>query len=325
MMTIKRQWLLVLILSAIAAVMINSLVLSALINRYFVNYTAENYSQHLSQIVALSQKTLLEKDFTPEQIAIQLAAHLNDPILEIKLYDAHDRLLADVGHDNQRMNGMMKNGMMNRMMGDLARDVQTVQISDDGVLLGHLMITKYSSIGNTLATRMFKTALISNSVLSFAIVLVLVILIGVIVSRKMSRDLLNTSALACSIDLGDHMEIRLSKVREIRTIQQTLMTLKSRLQLKQTSRKRLVDELVHQTRTPLTILKAHLEGIGDGLITMTTEEITVCEAQIENITSIIANMSGMIDAEKEIDTIKIEKFELEPLPAANYWRFESAV
>ncbi|MFA9424079.1 MAG: sensor histidine kinase, partial [Sedimentibacter sp.] len=67
------------------------------------------------------------------------------------------------------------------------------------------------------------------------------------------------------------------------------------------------------TRTPLTILRTHLEGFEDGIIDMTPEEIKTCENQIENITLIITNMSGMLDADKEIDQVKYEEFELNQL------------
>ncbi|WP_207651483.1 sensor histidine kinase [Acetoanaerobium noterae] len=92
-----------------------------------------------------------------------------------------------------------------------------------------------------------------------------------------------------------------------------MQTLQSRLKLKQKNRKALIDQLVHQTRTPLTILRTHLEGIEDGVIDMVPEEIRVCENQIENITAIITNMSSMIDAEKLETTLNIEEFELSQL------------
>jgi len=68
--------------------------------------------------------------------------------------------------------------------------------------------------------------------------------------------------------------------------------------------------LVHQTRTPLTILRTHLEGIEDGVIDMGPDEIRICENQIDNITAIINDMSGMIDAEKIEATLNPEEFEL---------------
>ncbi|MPM17053.1 Signal transduction histidine-protein kinase BaeS [bioreactor metagenome] len=87
---------------------------------------------------------------------------------------------------------------------------------------------------------------------------------------------------------------------EISTIQDSLETLQTRLKLKQTSRKKRIDELVHQTRTPLTILRTHLEGFQDGIIRFTPEEVKTCETQIDNLSSIITNMSGLIDAEKDV-------------------------
>ena len=113
--------------------------------------------------------------------------------------------------------------------------------------------------------------------------------------------------------MGNKTNIEKSKVREIRIIQQSLDTLQKKLKLKQTSRKRLLDELVHQTRTPLTILKTHLEGFEDGILSMTQEEIKTCEAQIDNITSIITNMSAMIDAEKNLDDVQVEEIEINQL------------
>lgn len=312
-MTIKRQWMLFLILAAVLSVAVNSFVLSSLINRYFIDYTTANYNKHFSQIVEFSKKALSEKSYSKQQLEMQLETHLSDPINRIKLYDSNGNLLADVGNGSNQMSGMMRNGMMNRMMGKPSEEIDSLDISNAGITLGKLNITRYSSIGNSMETRMFTASLVGNSILSFGIVLIFVLIIGAFVSKKMSKDLRKTAQQAIDIDLGNQSNIEKSKVKEIRTIQQSLETLQSRLKLKQTSRKRLIDELVHQTRTPLTILKTHLEGFEDGIISMTPEEIRTCEAQIENITSIITNMSGMIDADKDIDTVKIEQFELNHL------------
>jgi signal transduction histidine kinase len=126
----------------------------------------------------------------------------------------------------------------------------------------------------------------------------------------MSRDLMRTEKMAQGISLGEDIKLTDAKISEIRTIQQSLEELNTRLKLKSKSRKVLTDELVHQTRTPLTVLKTHLEGFSDGLIDMTADEVSVCENQIENLTAIISNMSSMIDAEKDFDPVTCEEFEL---------------
>lgn len=314
-MTVKRQWMLALILSAVLSVIINTFVLSSLINNYFVDASTSNYEHHYQQIAEFAKKALSE-NYTENQLAVQLETHLIDPIQEIKLYDADGNLLANVIDRPGMMNGkgygngMMGSGMMNRMMGRAQQEIDSAEISDNGAVLGRLDVVRYSSIGNSLQTRMFTFALIRNSVFSFGIVLVLMLLAGSLISRRMSRDLRNTAAMATNIDLGNETNFERSRVREIRIIQQSLDTLQSKLKLKQISRKRLLDELVHQTRTPLTVLKTHLEGFQDGVLTMTPEEIKTCESQIDSITAIIANMSEMIDAEKSLDTVQMEEIEI---------------
>ncbi|MHC1719928.1 MAG: sensor histidine kinase [Clostridiaceae bacterium] len=309
-MTVKRQWMLVLILSAVLSVAINSIVLSTLINRYFINYSTDNYNTHVSQLVEFSEKALVEGEYSQQQIVMQLETHLSDPINQIRLYDASGNLLANVSSGRHQIKGVMGNGMMNRMMGNPSEEVDSVDIINNGAVLGSLNITRYSSIGNSLETRKFMVSLIGSSFLSFGIVFVLIFFIGIFISKKMSKDLMLTAQQAIDIDLGNTNNIPKSHVKEIRTIQQSLETLQAQLKLKQTSRKKLIDELVHQTRTPLTILKTHLEGLEDGIIRFTPEEIRTCEAQIDSIASIITNMSGMIDADKDIDTVNIEQLEL---------------
>ena len=313
-MTIKKQWLLVLILIAIFSVCVNSFVLSSLTNKYFKDYIKENYEKHFDQIVEYSTSALKEKDFSSNQMKIELETHLVDPITRIKVYDKKGILIANVSLGNEAPygNGMM-NGMMGRMKDTQFEEVDSAEIVDGNKVIGQINITKYSSAENSIAAWMFQSSLIKNSLYSIGMVLIFAIIIGILVSKKMSKDLINTANMAQNIDIGNNTANFHSNVKEIRVIQRSLESVRSRLLLKQKSRKALTDELVHQTRTPLTILRTHLEGIEDGVIDMTPEEFRTCENQIENITSIIANMSGMIDAEKQDEVLHIEEFEFSQL------------
>lgn len=317
-MSIKKKTLLALVLVAVFSVFINSFVLSILINLYFKNYVKENYEEHLNQIIQYTTKTLNENDYSLNQLAIELEAHLADPIIRIKVYDQDGNLLADVGSGNQMANkyGMMngmRRGMMWRMRNSQYEEVDHADIYDGNHRIGQINITKYSSAENSLPTWMFQSSLLKNSLYSIGFVLIFAVIIGNLISRKMSKDLINAAKMAQNIEIGDEPEIIFSKVKEIRVIQQSLVSLSSKLKLKQKSRKALIDELVHQTRTPLTIMKTHLEGMEDGVIDMTPEEIKICENQIENISSIIANMSGLIDAESPGQILHVEEFEFNQL------------
>ena len=160
---------------------------------------------------------------------------------------------------------------------------------------------------------MFTSSLFYNSLYSIAIVLVIAVIVGIVISRRMSRALTGTAKMAQNIELGTQTQTEQTGIREINTIQRSLESLDSKLRLKNKSRKVLIDELVHQTRTPLTVLKTHLEGFSDGVLELNPEEIKICESQVENITAIISNMSSIIDAGEDIEKPKPESFEITAL------------
>ncbi len=317
-MTVKRQWLFVLIIIAVISVVINTFVLSNLTNQYFKDYMKDNYDQHYNQVVKYLTDVLKDKNYSQKQISMELETHLVDPITRIKVYDSDGNLISDVSADaksyvgSSSMSGMM-NGMMGNRINLQSEEVDHAQITDNGKVIGQINITKYSSAENSATIWAFQYSLLENSIISIVIVLIVAIGIGVLVSRRMSRDLIHTSEMAQNLDIGKDTLVLESRVKEIQVIQQSLESLKTRLNLKQKSRKTLIDELVHQTRTPLTILRTHLEGMEDGVLEFGPEEIQVCENQIDNITAIITNMSNMIDAEGPENTLKIEEFELNQL------------
>ncbi|WP_281532587.1 sensor histidine kinase [Anaerocolumna aminovalerica] len=316
-MTIRKQWLIILVLVAVLSVVVNSFVLSSLTDKYFKDYVQDNYEKHFNQIVAYITETLSAENYSKNQMAVQLETHLVDPINRIKVYNEEGLLLADVSSNNSMGKGMMNgHGMHGMMMGNYnpgLEEIDHAEIRYENKVIGQVNITKYSSAENSIDAWLFQSSLIENSLYSIGIVLIFVIIIGILISKNTSKDLIMTADMAQNIDIGNKTIKLRSNVKEIRVIQQSLESLQTRLKIKQKSRKALIDEMIHQTRTPLTIMKTHLEGIEDGVIELTPEEIKICENQIENITNIITNMSSMIDAEKEFDTNKKEKINISHL------------
>ena len=307
-MTIRRQWLLVLTVTAVLAVCINSLLFGTMINRYFLNYSSESYQEHVGQLEQLSKKALLDGGLTAEQVSMQLESHLDDPIVNIKLYSADGSLLGQAGTQAGRMSGMMGN-----MMRQNAEEVDSITLTEGQTTIGFLHITRYATLSQSLGPLRFLGSLVRSAAFSFGIVLVVVVLIGLWVSRRLSRDLRQTAAQALAVDMGESVNYRPSKVREIRILQASLQELRNRLNIRQTVRKRALDELVHQTRTPLTILQTHLEGVADGMLAMDAPEIGVCREQIGSIEASIANISTLLDAELKTDDPVAEPVDLAAL------------
>ena len=152
-MTIKKQWMIVLIMTVVISVLLNSFVLSALMNRYFVSYYNENYQEHARQILQVAEETLTTPDYNARQLVILLQAHLSGPIVGIQLIDSEGVVLADVSR-NQR--GMMGGHMMRNLgQTDNLTEIDTSPIMKNGIVLGELNIIRQGTLRDTFEINSF--------------------------------------------------------------------------------------------------------------------------------------------------------------------------
>jgi two-component system, OmpR family, sensor histidine kinase BaeS len=312
-MSIRKLWLIVLILVATLSIAINALILTSLTDRYFKTYLSETYDEHIDQMITYVVGSLKEETISLRQMAIELESHLDEPIVKIKLYGPQGILLVQVEDRDYDRKDMGRMGMMDFMFRIGEEEVDSFDIMDNGVLLGKLNITKQSSAESSVIAMMFKSRLFINSLISTGFAIVITLLVGAYISKRMSKDLTETAQLASNIQIGNPLENKPSSIKEINQIQNSLHDLNTRLKIKQKSRKTMVDQLVHQTKTPLTILKSHVEAIEDGVIQISKEELTIFQDQIDHLNNILSNMSTMIDAEKESEILALETVDIHPL------------
>ena len=309
-MTIRKLLLSFFIGISILIISINTGILASLTSRYFSDYLDKNYQTHLNQIIKYTEKVINNKNTSFNQMAMELETHLNDPIIGIKLYSVSGDLLVDVSSNYHVENVQMMNHMKSLRP---ENEVESYKIITKGNSQGTLIITKYSSLEDSIMAKMFKKALILNSLFSLIIVLIIAIIVGSFISKKISKSIEETEILANEMEIGIDVSNRKTFISEISRLQQRLYDLNTRLRIKQKSRKSLIDQLMHQTGTPLTILKTHIEGIEDGFIELGEKELSVWKNQVENLEAIIMNIGGMIDANKEENKLDVEEFEVSEL------------
>lgn len=312
-MSIRKLWLIVLTLVATLSIAINALILTSLTDRYFKTYLSETYDEHIDQMITYVVSSLKEDTLSLRQMAIELESHLDDPIVKIKLYGPQGALLIQVEDRDYDRREPGRMGMMDFMFRIGEEEVDSFDVLDNGVLIGKLNITKQSSAESSVIAMMFKSRLFINSLISTGIAIVITLLVGAFISKRMSKDLTDTARFASNIQVGNPIENKPSSIKEINQIQSSLQDLNTRLRLKQKSRKTLIDQLIHQSKTPLTILKSHVEAIEDGVIQISKEELTIFQDQIDHLNNILSNMSTLIDAEKENEVLTFESVDIQNL------------
>jgi len=179
-------------------------------------------------------------------------------------------------------------------------------------LMGKKVFEETFDNGQTLG-EIINSEISKNMVFSLIFALLLALIVGAIVGRLLSKSLKATSIMAKSMQSGDNIHRPKTRINEIKDVNNTLEDFNSKLSLKATLRKSKIDQLTHETRTPLTIINTQLEAMQDGIINPTMDELEICKAQVSTLTDLISNMSEVIESDKVTDKPIISTFYLSDL------------
>lgn len=313
-MTMRRIWLMTLMIIAIVSVGVYGIIVASLTNQYFETYMAESYANHVSQILNYSERALAKTKSTPAQMAVELETHLIDPIIRIKLYDMAGNELVNVDDQAYAASTMMHGRPMNEMMrGNEQSEVDQYEVMDGSTVIGKLNIFRRTSAEESFVARLFKVNLLKNSLLALLISGVIAAFTGFFISKKLSQDLTDTADMAQAVQFNEMPPLIKSNVREIDIIRESLNDLNVRLRLKQKSRKVLVDQVIHETKTPITVLRTHLEGMEDGFVPNDAIELRLLQAQVADVSKTLNKLSGVLDAERLEQVVEMERFEVSAL------------
>ncbi|GMQ64859.1 sensor histidine kinase [Vallitalea maricola] len=307
-MTIRKQFIWIIILMIFFAIIMNSIISSSYIDNYFKGYVTEQYDSKVDNIKNYAINILTESS-NSYSLKKELNNYISDPIVQITIVN-RDGVVVLVTRDEMFFmhNNMMGNSMM--MGNKIETEEDYFNLKADNEIIGMLFITRSNSIQNSETVKLFKKSLIFSNAISGILVLILAIFITAFVSTKMTKDLRMTAMYAKRIEVDSENRIKHSKVLEIRDIQTSLENLSSKLKLQKQVRQEKVDQLSHEVRTPITILKTHFEGALDGIVKMNDDELESCLNEINNLSGILANINDVIEYSDEDVQIKNERFDL---------------
>lgn len=270
-MTIRKQWVIMLSLMSIIAITIVSLVLSVLINKDYNNIIEDKYNQHVTQVIDYVNEALSENRSMTE-LRVVLDSHIISPITGIKLYQ-NDELIISLS--NRTMMGM---GRMNNQQS------QVYRIEDQKVIV---VVEREVPVNQWFMSTEFRKILMRNILISTLLTLFMSLIIGLQISKKTSKHLKLVAVYAKEIDTGGKVHITVDKIEEIAVIQKALMSLNKKLKLKQRFQKNKIEEVIHQTKTPLAIINSHIEGIRDGVLELDGKRLENMTYQVSNLEAVL--------------------------------------
>ncbi len=302
MISVRKQWVRIILVISGLIILINSLFISLFVTTTFNDFLSTEYKYNIQQLEEFSIRAI-DDEYPRYLINVELRSRLADPIYEIMLFDGDGDLITSAVSD----------AAIDYKYG--FKQVSKSLYDNDGEYLGYLVVNVVGNVVYFEASKAFIEQLIIVNVLGFIFIGLLAYLVTNFIAKRTSKELEGIARNALLIDKGEAKFNKLSNINEIKTIQLALSDFDTKLKLKASSRKQLVDELIHQTRTPLTILKSHVEAYQDGIISMDEYEVKIFLEQISQIESIISNIGSMIETSNEQTKLNLECFEIDDLIA----------
>lgn len=300
MTTIRKRWLKILISVGLFAIIVTTFIFGFFMRQFFIDFTRENYINQIDNIKNQAQMIFEdENSINRRQLSLTLEDYLEEPITNIKILDPHGRVIISVG----------SNGMMGHMQ-MMNPEVDTFEILVAGELKGILRIERSSAILNSIMNRQFTRTLLFNSIISGLSVLILLVIASFYISREMSSELIKTAENAKYADSKLLVVNKPSRIKEIFDIQLSLSQLSKKLKLKEKLRKEAIDSIVHQSHTPLTVLRSNIEGLIDEIILPDQNRYEILMAQVDQLILLLDTLDERILTVGDSITVAIKQMNI---------------
>ncbi len=117
---------------------------------------------------------------------------------------------------------------------------------------------------------------------------------GILASRRLLRPIGAIRQAARRLATGRYdAVVPVPDERELAELADDVNTLAGALATTETRRTRLIAEVAHEMRTPLTVVRANLEGMIDGVVPASAEQLTSVEAEVGRLGRLVDDLSAL--------------------------------
>lgn len=137
-------------------------------------------------------------------------------------------------------------------------------------------------------------ALIQSILWTFAGSIGLAVLIGLYIAKRISRPLVSMKQAAERMS-GGRLDTRVAVAGqdELAELGSALNGLAAQLQQQESLRITMTEDIAHELRTPLAILKSHMRALEDGVWAPTPERIRACSEEMERLAGLVAELEEL--------------------------------
>ena len=304
-MSIKRILILFLSIAILLSVLVFAFVSSRQVDQYFSGYIDEVYQKNVEDIKGYVTDGLK----TGYLHKATLLSYIEDPIYYAAVYNTEGELVID---SEMATGTMMSGGMMNGMMGGGRMD-QTFNfdaahmtseefvLADNGATIGTLLIIREKNTVNTETSRLFRTSLLSSGLISLAVTIVIAGAMLFVIIRTINRGVRDMVDYAQTDEGG----MPTYKISELNIIASSIDSYRKKLAQKERVKKQKLDKVLHDTKTPLTILKSQLEGVQDGLIKTNKPIMQTLLNNVDALSAALEDITDVVEGQEKAEQVRL--------------------
>jgi two-component system sensor histidine kinase BaeS len=155
----------------------------------------------------------------------------------------------------------------------------------------------------------------SNKFLLFSLFAVggAVVLFSIVFSRKLINPIKKLDSAAEAISEGDlKKRVKIPGGDEISRLSETFNRMAENLERQESLRKKLISNVAHELRTPITAIKGEVEGMMDGLVLTDKEHLNSLYEEINRFKKILDGIEDLSQAEAGALWLRRQKIQLKP-------------
>lgn len=170
----------------------------------------------------------------------------------------------------------------------------------------------------------FSGALNDALLLGISVGIILSTLLGVLLSRRLGNAFQTVSALANAMAQGDYRyRAAIPKDPELAALVSDIHALGESLAEVEATRMRLIGEVAHEMRTPLTIIDGNIEGMIDGVVLTSLEQLNLLQSEVRRLRRLSDDLRELSKTQDGNIVFHIKPVELEGIVQKIVERFDS--
>ena len=141
----------------------------------------------------------------------------------------------------------------------------------------------------------------------------LAIILSIIFSRKLTNPIKRLVSAAKAISEGNmKSRVKISDNDEIGKLSETFNLMAKNLEMQESLRKKLISNVAHELRTPISAMRGEIEGMVDGLITTDKEQLKSLYEETGRLKNILDGIDELSQAQASALSLRKQSIELKP-------------